>query len=203
MDDSTLTLLVSTLLPVLLLVVIVVVALVVSVASHRKQAEQFQEQAYKRNGQVVSRGWLFSPQFRFPCGQLECLVYTTPGGKNTPPHTHARVTLPRPLQLTLTRKVALFGGLQKWGGLQELTGYPGLEGRFLVKCSDPYFLSAWLTPAVQDALLALHSKSLQISTRGQRLTITVVGRPRSAADYDLFLDAVTVLVQQLSAVPTY
>lgn len=203
MDDSTLTILVSTLLPVLLFVVIMVVALAVGAASHRKQAAQFQEQAYKRNGQVVSRGWLLSPQFRFPCGQLECLVYTTPGGKNTPPHTHARVTLPRPLQLTLARKVALVGGLQKLGGLQELTDYPDLEDRFLVKCSDPYFLPAWLTPAVQEALLALQSKSLQIRTRGQQLTITITGKPRSAADYDLFLDAVTVLVQQLSAVPTY
>lgn len=178
------------------------IAIAVSMVSNRRQGELLQEQAQKRNGQLISRG-LFSPQMRFPCGDLECLVYMTPGSRNSPPHTHVKVKVSHTLTLSLVSNKFIFGALHRLGGLQELPTYPALGNRFLAKCSDSYFLNTWLTPSVQESLLALFPRSLTVGVRRQVLKFTVTGRLTAAADYDLFLDAVTVLVQEFSKVPLY
>ena len=79
--------------------------------TRRKMKKILEKQALKRNGKLT-KGSLFNyPRLTLSHNRTEILIYSTPGGKNTPPYTYIQCELNsvRVYRIKLCREYRLFG----------------------------------------------------------------------------------------------
>jgi hypothetical protein len=184
------------LLPLILFAAVILITIVFMVLRYRKQKALLEEQMAKRGGQVGG-GLSFLPRYTFQHGSYTVTVYSTPGGRYTPPHTHLNAPLVRPMSGSLTLRRT--GLLDRLGGSDIQVGEADFDTTFRIKSDQPELVRVLLPASVQATLLALSNKSPTVQINAKGLYFSTTGMPRNGEDLDQFINTGLSLLNQLNA----
>jgi hypothetical protein len=163
--------------------------------------EMLQQVSLRRGGSVKKGFFLQFGTLTFPYASHEISVHSTPGSKNNPART--RVSCPltsgRDFTMNLCSENFFLKAFKMFVGQDIEIGNDAFDRAFLVKGSDESSVRAILTPIIQERLLGLNPKGIDLRLSQTELRLEVRTIPKSEMDYDPILDAFTALLDIVRA----
>ena len=137
-------------LPVFLPFIVLVVVFFVFRSRAGEIKKHLEFQALKRNGEVKSRGFIFYPSLSIPQESGEILVFSMPGGKNSPPHTYVTSDIPsaRNYKIKICREYKIFGVGTVFGQDIKIND-PIFDEAFIIQGSDEMIVRGCATTSRQ------------------------------------------------------
>jgi len=153
------------------------------------QRKKLEQQAAKRGGRVKKGGLFSYPRLILSIGGADVEIYSTPGGKNTPPHTHVQYSLPNAVnyKLALRREIRLFGVGMVFGQDIKINN-PEFDNAYIIRGDDEGIVRSFLSSEIQTALLALKSKYPSLDINGSKFQFTISGIPSDEQGFDQLID---------------
>ncbi len=164
----------------------------------RQHRALLEAQAAKRGGQVKGRFPVAYPRLIFPYQGREVSLYLKMGSRSVPPHATVRAHLGWHSEAHLTlRREGIFQQLRKWLGVQDIDlGDPAFDNVFIVQ-GQRELAQQVLSPAVQQALLAMASWQPELEARGDYFSLTISRIPESEEEYDRLIETAMGLLERL------
>lgn len=168
----------------------------------RKKNLELLSRVSVRRGGTVQKGFPISfGTLVFQHGPHEVRVHSTPGSKNSPPKTKVSCPLDtgRDFKMEICREHILLKALKRVGMQDIEVGNDRFDGSFLVKGSDESSVKAILTPTIQERLLGLDGRGMNLALTPTGLKLVVNFIPESEYEYDPILDAFTAVLDATKA----
>lgn len=187
-----------------IIIVISIIAITFNIKKGNKLKKVLENQAIKRNGEVINRFHGFAyPMLKFDYDFNEFMVYSVPGGKNHPPHTYVNVNLTYPVSHHMRLYKEYFASkIGKKLGTQDIEiGFDSFDNDIMVKGSDEYFVRSVLSYKVQDSVLKIiRNYKAGITLNKNKLLISVQRIVSEDFVYDDLIDTATAIVDQLKEI---
>jgi hypothetical protein len=168
----------------------------------RKKNMELLEQISLRRGGTIKKGLLFNyPTLTFSYGSHEVSVHSTPGSKNSPPKTRISCLLNsgRDFKMSVYKESIVLKSFKFFGAQDIEVGNDEFDREFMVKGDDDSSVKALLTPQIQQRLLTLTRRGMNLSLNQRELQLAVNYIPSSEMDYDPILDAFTAVLDVVKA----
>ncbi len=183
-------------------IILVILACAIFFAQQERQRYEklFEEIAKKRNGKVIKSSFLFDPKLSLDEFDIQTEIFTTPGGKNSPPHTHfqSQLRLPRNVRITIYRESPL-SRIGKIFGVQDiLTHEEAFDRCFIVKGSDTGFVLSLLTPEIRRHLLDWKFFYPRVTLDQGQFHMKIATRLREQERFDDFIATGLVILKKIA-----
>ena len=189
----------SALLPIVFVVGLFVIIALIYKVSNKGLRETLQRQAAKRGGYVEEKFYHFFPRLVIPYVDKKVIVYSTPGGKNSPPYTHLKFKFSSSKNIRLTvYKEGLFSKFGKSLGMQDLiVDDPTFDESFIIQGKDEMQVRQLLSSEVKEKLLTLVSWNMNLSINRSSVRLCVPSVLKTDTDCELFIDAGLTVVRKI------
>jgi len=187
-------------LSIVLAIVFLFIGLSFTINKIKKIKRVLEVQAIKRNGELQGLFRGSYPVLKFNHNSEQVKVYSTPGGRNTPPCTYVCVTLSLPVSHHMRLYKEGFGSkIGKKLGMQDIqVGIDSFDRDIMVKGSDEFFIRNILTYGIQDLVLRIiNNHRADIILDRNRLRIIVQKIVYDETTYDDLIDPALKIADQI------
>ena len=173
-------------------------ALAVNQSRNKKTAALFDALAMKHNGTLLKGNLLSVPRLKLDDEGTEILIFSTPGGRNSPPHTwfQARLSLTRDFKINLYREYNFYKVGKMFGMQDVVLDNPEFDESFIVQGSDELIVRSFFSGDIQAKLLPWKERSAALRIENKQLQFSVPSRFQSEQEYDALIETGRALLRQ-------